>query len=320
MPVPRLSTGCLVVVAVCAILTLHGTQDPSTSAGLRHGVSAAACLAVAAASTTRAGRRAAHLPAGLCLVLAAAGVLDGTVGLPGSPAGRIDAAGTVALGAEALVVLRWLGSADRGLRRTLRGLTVGAVGLGTVVLTPLGEGRPADPAPATGHQHAGGHAAARTGDARPGAVAPGLLEEQLAAAREAAARWPTLGTAQAQGWTRADTYVAGTGAHWMHYEDIDGSFDPAAPEMLLFGGDGPDAPLVGLTYYVVFTAPEGFTGDADVWHQHKDVCVGPEGPLFAGDGMGRCKSPSEWSWMLHAWVVPGWENPAGVFAMENVSV
>lgn len=159
-----------------------------------------------------------------------------------------------------------------------------------MALTPLGEGRTGTPVPAaTGHQHAPGQPGTVSPD--PGAEARGTLAEQLAAAREAAARWPTLGVAQAQGRTRGDTFVAGTGAHWINYEDIDAGFDPA-----------------------------GFTGDADVWHQHKDVCIGPEGPLFAGDGPGRCESPADRSWMLHARVVPGWENPAGVFAMENTAV
>jgi hypothetical protein len=103
----------------------------------------------------------------------------------------------------------------------------------------------------------------------------------------------------------------------MRYDEIDSVFDPAVPEMLLYGGDGPDSPVVGVTYYVVDHQPAGFAGDADVWHQHQNVCIGPDGPLFAGDGVGHCRAPWKWSWMLHVWVVPGHEDPDGVFAMEN---
>jgi hypothetical protein len=103
----------------------------------------------------------------------------------------------------------------------------------------------------------------------------------------------------------------------MHYDRIDSIFDPAKPEMLLFSGDEPGAHLVGVTYYVVHRPPTGFTGDQDLWHQHQNVCIAADGPRFAGDGAIGCKARWDWSWMLHAWVVPGYENPDGVFAAEN---
>ena len=329
MSVRGLTRAGLLGAAFLRLLDLTSSVHVPVVEATCSSVAAVALLGCALALSVRNGPPARAVSAVLCLGLAAADVLTWTSGLPGLAPRAPAPVPVLGFVAEALVVLCWMTAADRALARSLRGLAIVGVALLTVALTPLGSGRPA-PVPAvdlaSGHEHNHAHPAAAAGtaaapgDAAPGAAAAGTLEEQLAAAKAAAARWPTLAAAQAQGWTLAEKYVPGTGSHWMHYKDIDSVFDPAAPEMLLFGGDGPDAPLVGLTYYVVHKAPSGFTGDADVWHQHQDVCIGPEGPLFAGDGLGRCKAPSDWSWMLHAWVVPGWENPAGVFAMENAAV
>ena len=46
---------------------------------------------------------------------------------------------------------------------------------------------------------------------------------------------------------------------------LDGTFDISKPEVLLYGGDGLDAPLVGVNYIVGGSQPPaGFTGDADI--------------------------------------------------------
>jgi hypothetical protein len=318
-----LTMAALLAAAVLRLLDLSGSVRVPVSAATTSGLAAVALLGCAVALAVRNGPTARAVTGALCLGLAAADVLTWTSGLPGLASRTPGVAALLALVAEVLVVLGWVAAAKRSLHRSMRALAVVAVCLLAVMLTPLGTGRPADVPDlvlVNGHEHTTGHTAAATSTPQPGAVAPGTLEEQLATARAVAAQWPTLGSARAQGWTQAETYEAGTGSHWMHYQDIDSAFDPAAPEMLLFAGDGPDAPLVGLTYYVVFTAPQGFTGDADVWHQHQDVCISSEGPLIGGDGARRCKSPADWSWMLHAWVVPGWENPAGVFALENAAV
>ncbi|MDQ3717328.1 MAG: hypothetical protein M3381_15160 [Actinomycetota bacterium] len=111
----------------------------------------------------------------------------------------------------------------------------------------------------------------------------------------------------------------------MRYDEIDDVFDPGRPEMLLYGGDAPDSPIVGLAYYVVHHEPEGFVGSADMWHQHPDVCVGPDGPLWGADGVGICATSTDqpvgtWAWMLHAWVIPEYESPQGVFSSVNLAL
>ena len=69
------------------------------------------------------------------------------------------------------------------------------------------------------------------------------------------------------------------------------------------------------------TRPEGFAGPNDHWHQHIGLCVdngwvvreqtsGPDacdGTYIAGGDF----------WMLHAWVVPRWDNRKGQFAPFN---
>jgi hypothetical protein len=329
VPVRALMFGGLAVTAACHALGLAmPSLRPPITVGAPTSVAVAGCLVLAAILVTRDQRWVRTLAGGLGLLMASTDVLSWTAGLPGLPAASPGVVGLLAIAAELSVVLLWVACAERRLNRDFRGLTVAAACLLTVALTPLGQGKPGSVAaaavsPVSEHTHDHGTSGQPVAPVPPTATpadAPASLDEQLAAARGAAARWPTLAAAQADGWTLAETYVAGTGSHWMHYDDIDSVFDPAVPEMLLFGGDDPTAPLVGLTYYVIHRPPEGFAGSADVWHQHQDVCIGHSGPLFAGDGVGQCKARADWSWMLHAWVVPGWENPNGVFAMENPRV
>jgi hypothetical protein len=150
---------------------------------------------------------------------------------------------------------------------------------------------------------------------------PRSLADQLAVGRRVALRWPTVGAALADGWTLAAPYSSHIGAHYLRFSDVDGTFDIARPEMLLYAGDSPRSPVVGLAYYVKYREPTGFAGSADHWHQHLDVCIGPSGPVQGADAVGVCstnqRDPGRWAWMLHAWVVPGWESPAGVFSGEN---
>ena len=166
-------------------------------------------------------------------------------------------------------------------------------------------------------------------DMQPGDAAPSMSDEatplltnQLAMAGTVAAQWPTAGAALADGWTLAKDYAPHVGAHYMRYDEIDDVFDAGRPEMLLFGGDRADSPIVGLAYYVVDREPQGFVGSADMWHQHPNVCIGPDGPLWGADGVGICATSNEWpvgnwAWMLHAWVIPEYQSPQGVFSSMN---
>lgn len=167
------------------------------------------------------------------------------------------------------------------------------------------------------HSAAGGHGV--SGGIPPmDASTTALLDGQLSAARVVAGRYPTVADAVADGFRPAAPYESLIGSHYLRFGDVDHVFDVTRPEMLLFDGDSPDSRLVGLSYYVVGSAaPEGFAGKADRWHQHVQTCLTPDGPAFAGDGYRQCRASGRNSWMLHAWVVAGWESPQGVFSDEN---
>jgi len=154
-----------------------------------------------------------------------------------------------------------------------------------------------------------------------------LLAQQLATARAAALKYPTAADAIAAGYRRITTYIPCIAAHYINIRLIDKTFDPAAPEMLLFDGNGPDARIVGLSYYVsgVSTAPEGFAGPNDLWHQHIGLCVSVAGVVIGGTQLtaeecaarGGIKADGSTAWMVHAWVVPGWESAWGTFSGEH---
>jgi hypothetical protein len=146
------------------------------------------------------------------------------------------------------------------------------------------------------------------------------LGAQLAAARLAARAYPTAAAAMRAGYKFAEGYEHHVGSHYYNFEAIDGTVDPGHPEMLLFDGNGPDARLVGLTYYVYWLPtqePDGFAGPNDHWHKHPGVCFTRGGPLF---DPGVCIHRSDNAWMLHVWVIPDYESPDGVFSATNRTV
>ena len=120
-------------------------------------------------------------------------------------------------------------------------------------------------------------------------------------------------------------YVPLIGAHYMRFANLVDGFDPAAPEMLLYDGTDPDSRIVGVSYFVVGgKEPAGFAGPNDHWHQHIGLCL--KGTLVVGGERvseaecarrGGRKANNLDAWMVHAWVVPGWESPQGVFSPEH---
>lgn len=153
-----------------------------------------------------------------------------------------------------------------------------------------------------------------------------VLQDQLAAARSVTTSMRSTSAAQAAGYVRNTAYTPCGGTHWLNRTLVDNRFDPAKPEMLLFDGNGDDAELVGLSYYVVNgnVAPEGFAGPNDQWHQHVGLCIkdgAVAGPATMTEAQcaarGGKPNTAANAWMLHAWVVAGWENAWGTFAPEN---
>ena len=71
----------------------------------------------------------------------------------------------------------------------------------------------------------------------------------------------------------------------------------------------------------------GFIGPNDHWHQHIGLCV-KNGVVVGGEKTTpeQCKSRGGNKvglndiWMVHAWVVPGWDSPQGVFSPEHLGL
>ncbi|MDQ1445086.1 MAG: hypothetical protein QOI20_1550 [Acidimicrobiaceae bacterium] len=155
-----------------------------------------------------------------------------------------------------------------------------------------------------------------------------VLAGQQALARAAAARYPTVADATRSGYRLSTGYTPCIGAHFTNIGLV-ARFDPAAPSELLFDGTTPSAKLVGLSYLVYHPggAPVGFAGPNDVWHQHNangGLCFSADGVVIAGEqasarecaALGGAKRELTDVWMLHEWVVPGWECSWDVFAPE----
>ena len=124
---------------------------------------------------------------------------------------------------------------------------------------------------------------------------------EVAAARRATAKYHDIEQAEADGYVDIGLYEAGEGFHWVNVSLIDGEFDPAHPEILLYAPvPGEDRlQLVAVEYVVPLSEPRpgGFTGPADRWRQ--DV-----------EEFGL--------WELTVWI---WEhNPNGLFTYLNPRV
>lgn len=154
-----------------------------------------------------------------------------------------------------------------------------------------------------------------------------LLAEQLVEARRLAVARPTVAEALLDGYQMVVPYVPLIGAHYMKFSLVDGKFDVERPEMLLYDGTAPDSKIVGLSYYMRSeTEPTGFAGANDHWHRHIGLCVSPRTRTVIGGekttpaqcaAMGGVKADGSDFWMVHAWVVPAWDSPQGVFSAEH---
>ncbi len=159
------------------------------------------------------------------------------------------------------------------------------------------------------------------------------LALQLVAARAAAMKYPTVADARAAGMLQAGGFSPLTGAHFINLQGVAGDFDPSKPGSYIYDGVSPNSKLIGLMYLSLsVTPPEGFAGPNDHWHRHANTCViyraGQIEVPFAADSdvtREQCDAVHgsfmrRTQWMVHAWVVPGWESPTGVFAHDNPDI
>ena len=156
----------------------------------------------------------------------------------------------------------------------------------------------------------------------------GELIGQLDTVREATVKYQDIQVALGEGFLQTTEDVPNMGAHFIHpIRALDGQFNPAEPEILLYTGSEFGWRLVGTSFVlpreqVGDEHPETFFGPLDNWHIHYSLCTGPNAnsrsttPEQCADENGVWL-PS-YGWMIHAWV---WdENPMGVFSMWNPSV
>ena len=160
------------------------------------------------------------------------------------------------------------------------------------------------------------------------------LAAQLVAARSVAAQYPTVADATAAGMIQAGEFAPGVGAHYVRLKQPDdilpnGDIDATNPGSLIYDGNSPTSRLVGLMYLSPTEPPVAFAGPNDHWHRHANTCVifrnGQIEVPFAADSdvtKAMCDAKSgtfmkRTTWMVHAWVVPGWESPKGVFSHDN---
>jgi hypothetical protein len=146
-------------------------------------------------------------------------------------------------------------------------------------------------------------AAGGSPSAPPGDKLSAGARKQLARVRAATARFHDVAQAEAEGYVNINFCEPGEGCHWLNPSLVDGSFDLEHPEILLYApSSGGNWRLVAVEYVVPLSlapgsAPEGFTGDEDIWREDTE-----------GAGL----------WELTAWV---WlNNPNGMFEQHNPRV
>src|SRR5262249_43094160 len=150
--------------------------------------------------------------------------------------------------------------------------------------------------------------------------------QELIAARTASMRYPTVAAATAAGYRLVGGgFGPGSGAHYIRRLSL--KVDPSPPLSLIYRGFHHDRQILGLMYYSLSGgAPDGFAGPNDHLHRHSGICIGSGGNvLFPPDSdvtarkctIAKGAFMAQTGWMVHAWVVPGWESPRGVFSHEN---
>ena len=185
-----------------------------------------------------------------------------------------------------------------------------------VALGATGAGRP--PAEDGHHHHGGSHSPAEVS-----AADQPQLDAELERARSVLDTVDTVEEAAARGYVLATSPSPGIGTHWVRWSQILEPFTPDNPSMLLFDHTKSPPVLVGYSYAVQSKRePLGFTGKSDEWHRHAGLCVALSGWVIRERATGPDACDGSYIaggdfWMLHAWVVPRWENADGIFAPAN---
>lgn len=157
----------------------------------------------------------------------------------------------------------------------------------------------------------------------------GTLVKQLDTVRDSTERYRDVDVALADGFIPSSDEVPNMGVHFVSARrSLDGAFDPAAPEILLYVHDEfGEWELVGTAFVLPIPLvspdhPEAFAGPLDNWHVHYNLCTGPDVASQSATP-DECRSDGgiwvpAYGWMIHAWV---WvDSPLGVFSMWNTNL
>ncbi len=181
-----------------------------------------------------------------------------------------------------------------------------------------------------------------------------LLVEQLATLEETIRKFGDANDACAAGYRPDRAQTPNMGSHFTNMGLVlDGKFNPAAPEILLYVAADDAAPpfgalgrckdgnwrgveveIAGAAFYMPFQAVgndhfEGFSGPLDNWHVHynlcrlggQDVTVLPSVCSGEQDGpLDRPQGDASEGWMIHAWADREHDNQLGSFSMWNPSL
>jgi len=157
---------------------------------------------------------------------------------------------------------------------------------------------------------------------------------------------PDPAAACAAGYEPVSAQNPNMGVHFVNVGLIADGFDPANPEMLLYGSEdglgltrteigdcgedgswtGPELEIVGSAFFIDISDehPDGFAGPLDNWHVHYNSCAGAEldnmGSQAACDQFGGTYFDVQPNWMIHAYAAPEYDSQTGVFGMWNDSI
>ena len=215
------------------------------------------------------------------------------------------------------------GASEDGFLRPLVNTTAATAQLPSAeVAAILALGETGAPRPPEG-EHAEHHHGGSTSPVRLRPSERAALDIELSAARAALPDLDTVEKAAARGYVLATSPSPGIGTHWVRWSQILEPFAPDNPSMLLFDHSKSPPVLVGYSYAVQSAEePTGFSGKSDEWHRHAGLCVALTGWVIRERSTGPDACAGSYIaggdfWMLHAWVVPGWENRDGMFAPAN---
>ncbi len=126
-------------------------------------------------------------------------------------------------------------------------------------------------------------------------------QSELIGARTSTAMYRDINFAMEDGYKDINIVMPNMGYHYMKASLLDDKFDANRPEILVYNKDKDGrATLVAVEYAIPLDqskeAPEGFTGDYDLWTANTELGL----------------------WLLHAWV--WYYNPDGIFASKNPNI